>query len=96
MPNFYRKGDPTSSPFDPAMGDIVIYRDIKRAGGQRKFPAIITQALAEDRVNLTVFSDTGVRYVSNVPYNASDSAENTYGWMPEKKARVEQQIAKVS
>lgn len=92
MPNFYRKGDPTSSPFDPAMGDVVIYRDHKRSGAVRRFPAIITCTHANDRVDLTVFSDTGVRYVRDVGFHADENHPNSYGWMPAKQARVEQPV----
>lgn len=83
MSRYYTPGDPNSSPYDPAMGDIVVYRQTSR----ESFPAIVVRAFENDRVDLTVFSTTGVRYVMGVPYSGTDTAAHTWGWLPEKTPR---------
>lgn len=86
---FYNPADPYSSKFDPQMGNIVVYRDLKRGHGDiaESFPAIIVRAHAEDRCDLTVFTTTGVRHIMRVKFSSIDTDENTWGWLPEKQAR---------
>ena len=86
--NYYRPGDSSSSPFEPAMGDIVLYRTFKKGAAQAEtFPAIIVRTYSGDKCDLTVFSSTGVRYVLSVRFSSDDQTENTWGWLPEKVVR---------
>lgn len=88
MQNVYRKGDPTSSPFDPAMGDIVIYRDRRRGlTAAETFPAIITKAHPNDRCDLTVFTPFGVRHIMNIGFNSNMDGENCWFWPAPKVER---------
>lgn len=85
----YDPADPNQSPFDPAMGDIVLYRAFKVGlAPAETFPAIIVRSYPDDRCDLTVFSSTGVRYVMNVRYSGDDNSDNTWGWLPQKEART--------
>lgn len=87
MSKLHIPGDPNSSPFDPAMGDIVIYRNWLQGKLRESFPAIIVKAHSDDMCDLTVFSATGVRYVMRVKFSSDDQTEHTWGWMPEKTPR---------
>ena len=77
----YKVGDVNSSPIEPTMTDIVIYRHLKRGhSAPEVFPAIVVRAYENDVCDLTVFSNTGVRYINNVKYSGDDEKENTWGW----------------
>lgn len=86
MRRFYNPGDPHSSPYDPYMGAIVVYR---QAGSRSResYPAIIVRVYDDDRADLTVFSTTGVRYLHGVPFHADDSQGHSWGWLPEPVRR---------
>jgi len=91
MPKLYIPGDPNSSPYDPQMGDIVIYREFRRGHtNPEHYPAIIVRAHKDDRADLHVFAPFGQHFVTNVRYSSDDTTENTYGWLPEK---VKRQVA---
>lgn len=91
----YDPADLNQSPFEPAMGDIVIYRSFKRGlAPAETFPAIVVRKNENDRCDLTVFSTTGVRYVMDVRYSGNDNTENTWGWLPEKEPRIPQPVDK--
>lgn len=85
---FYDPADPNSSPFDPAMGDIVLYRVFK-TGFQKpeSFPAIVVATHPDDKCDLVVFTTTGIRHVMAVRFSSDDEAGNTWYWMPEKEPR---------
>lgn len=84
----YDPADLNQSPFEPAMGDIVIYRTFRKGlAAAETFPAIIVRKHEDDRCDLTVFSTTGVRYVMGVRYSGDDNSDNSWGWLPEKEAR---------
>jgi hypothetical protein len=88
----YDPADLNQSPFEPAMGDIVIYRTFKIGlTTAETFPAIIVRKYENDRCDLTVFTTTGVRYVMGVAYSGDDESQNTWGWLPEKEAREPKQ-----
>lgn len=85
----YDPADPNQSPFEPAMGDIVIYRTFRQGlAAAETFPAIIIRTHDGDRCDLTVFTTTGVRYVMGVRYSGEDTSENTWCWLPQKEART--------
>ena len=85
----YDPSDPNQSKFEPAMGDIVIYRTFRKGHEMAEcFPAIVVRTYKDDKCDLTVFSATGVRYVMSVRYSGDDNSENTWGWLPEKEART--------
>lgn len=95
MTRYYKPGDLNSSPYEPAMGDIVLYRTPRQGRiASETFPAIVIKAHPNDRVDLTVFTTTGVRHIVNVRYSGDDTSENTYGWMPEKQARLPEPVDK--
>lgn len=81
--NVYDPHDPNSSPYEPAMGNIVIYR-LKQG---EHYPAIITKAHAGDKVDITVFTTTGLLYRQRVQYSGDESTINTWYWAPAAKER---------
>jgi hypothetical protein len=97
MQNVYRKGDPSSSPFDPAMGDIVIYRDRRRGlAAAETYPAIIVKSYPNDRCDLTVFTSFGTRHIMNVGFNSSMDGENVWFWPQPKTERKTVEVAPVT
>lgn len=88
MAKHYIPGDPSSSPYEPYMGAIVVYRQSRIGRTQREsFPAIIVRKHDDDRCDLTVFTTMGVRHIMNVPFSADDNGDNTWGWLPEPVRR---------
>lgn len=85
---YYKPEDPYSSPYEPQMGNIVLYRDTRRGLARpESFPAIIVKSYPDDRCDLVVFTSTGIRHIMRVRYAASDDVDNSYGWLPEQVAR---------
>lgn len=81
----HNPADSTSSPYEPTMGDIVIYRTGRR---DESFPAIITRTYPNDTVDLTIFSSTGIRYDMRVPFNAEATVNRaSWCWAPERASR---------
>lgn len=88
MTKYYIPGDPNSSPYEPTMGEIVIYRQHRQGLAQAEhYPAIIIKAYPDDRADLWVFSPVGVRYVASVRYSGDNESQHSYGWMPERIKR---------
>ena len=83
--NYYTPGDPTSSPYEPVMTDLVIYRTGRQ---DESFPAIVVKTYPNDRVDLTVFSTTGLRHIMFVPYNAEVViGHDSWTWAPTRETR---------
>ena len=67
------------------MTDIVIYRTGRR---DETFPAIVVKTYPDDRVDLTVFSTTGIRHATHVPFNSAVEVEGQcWSWPPERRER---------
>lgn len=80
----YDPNDSKSSPYEPVMGDIVIYKTHIRG---QKFPAIVVQTHAGDVCDLSVFTDTGTRHYRRVPFNSDPTAQQCWCWPQEKRER---------
>jgi hypothetical protein len=85
----HNPSDSSSSPYDPTMGDTVIYRPLKaNRSGDDAYPAIIMKVNANDRVDLCVFTHVGIQFVRNVPYSGDESSSNTWSWMTPLQDRM--------
>lgn len=80
------------------MGSTVIYRNPRStlSNPKEEFPAIIVKQYADDRCDLTVFSNTGVRYVRGVQFSTDITSSHTWYWgkLPtQREVKVEKEIA---
>lgn len=84
----YVVGESTSSPYEPMIADIVIYKNHRQGLGTPEIlPAIVVTAYDDDSVDLVVFSTIGNRHLSRVKFNSDITVGNTYHWTPMKVAR---------
>tara|TARA_R110000751_G_scaffold300963_1_gene413063 strand:+ start:41706 stop:42086 length:381 start_codon:yes stop_codon:yes gene_type:complete len=84
----YLVGDPTSSPYEPMITDIVIYKNHRQGlGVPETLPAIVVKAYDDDSADLVVFSSIGNRHVMRVRFNSDITIGNSYYWPPAKVAR---------
>ena len=87
--SIYKVGDHSSSPYDPAMTDLVIYKTFAQGvASAEAFPAIVVKTLPDDFCDLTVFTNTGVRHIRRVKYSADPESSNCWHWPPKKEART--------
>ena len=86
----YNPTDLDSSPYEPMIGSIVLFKSPKNGAlGQQIWPAIITaiHETEDDRVSLTVFTTYGPNHVSRIPYSADPTRDGVWFWAEAPKRR---------
>ena len=72
------------------IGGIILYRPAHATALHGElWPGIITQVhkTADDRVDLTVFTSSGVIHMTRVPYSGDPTKENVWMWAEQPKRR---------
>ena len=96
---FYNPADVNSSPYEPMIGSLVIYHAAKATSLYKQlWPGIITNIhnTADDRVDITVFSNQGIIHLTRVPFSRDPVKEHVWDWMEAPKRRDVQVTSKVT
>lgn len=92
---YYDPRNPFSSPYEPAMGLMVIYRGLRQSKvAPEEFPAVITKKYDGDRCDLTVFTSFGIQHVPRVKFCNDLESENTWHWVADREEREVKETSK--
>jgi hypothetical protein len=95
MSKHYDPSDSSSSPFDPTMGAIVIYKAPRQSLNDvpQSFPAMITNTYPDDRCDLVVFSNIGTRYIRSVPFSSDPESLHSWNWAEKPTERPKKKLS---